>query len=77
MSKKKAADGSGSIRKRPDGRWEARFTYTDELGRTRRRSIYADTEKEVRRLLTKALNAVDDGTYHKLFESLKYNTSAP
>ena len=63
MAKKKAADGSGSIRQRPDGRWEARFTYTDELGQKRRRSIYGDTQKEVRQQLTAALKAADEGTY--------------
>lgn len=39
------AQGSGSIRQRTDGRWEARFTYTDELGQKKRASVYADTQK--------------------------------
>lgn len=63
MAKRKAADGAGTIRQRPDGRWEARFTYTDELGQKRRRSIYGDSQKEVQKQLNAALNAVDDGRY--------------
>lgn len=60
---KRNAQGAGNIRQRPNGRWEARFTYTDELGITRRRSVYGDTQKETRQKLTAALKAVDDGTF--------------
>lgn len=63
MSKKKNAAGAGSLRQRPDGRWEARFTYTDELGVKRRRSVYGDTQKETRQKLTAALKTVDEGTF--------------
>lgn len=59
------ASGSGSIRQRPDGRWEARYTYEDELGIKKRASVYADTEKECRRKLTAILKGIDDGTYRK------------
>ena len=48
-ARRKAADGSGTIRQRPDGRWEARFTYTDELGQKKRRSIYGSSQQEVRK----------------------------
>jgi len=72
MAKRKAADGAGSIRQRPDLRWEARFTYTDELGQKRRRSIYGDTQKEVQKQLNAALKAVDDNTYH---EAKRYTIS--
>lgn len=61
----RAAQGSGSIRQRPDGRWEARFTYTDELGQKKRASIYGDTQKECREKLTSALKSVDEGSYVK------------
>ena len=64
-SNTRAAQGSGSIRQRPDGRWEARFTYTDELGQPQRGSVYGKTQKECRQKLTAALKAVDDGTFHK------------
>ena len=61
----RAAQGSGSIRQRPDGRWEARFSYTDDLGQKKRASIYADTQKECRQKLTSALKAVDEGDFVK------------
>ena len=61
----RAAQGSGNIRQRPDGRWEARFTYTDELGKQKRASVYADTQKEARKKLTAALKSVDEGSYRK------------
>ena len=72
MAKRKAADGAGSIRQRPDGRWEARFTFTDELGQKKRSSIYGDTQKEVRQKLTSILKAVDSNTYH---EAKRYTVS--
>lgn len=61
----RAAQGAGSIRQRPDGRWEARFTYQDDLGRTKRASIYAPTQKECRQKLTAALRNVDSGQYRQ------------
>ena len=61
----RAAQGSGSIRQRPDGRWEGRFTYTDDLGQKKRASVYANTQKECRQKLTAALKAVDEGSYIK------------
>lgn len=64
MPKRNAA-GAGSIRQRPDGRWEARFTYVDEFGQKKRGSVYAGTQKEVRQKLTSALKQVDDSTFHK------------
>lgn len=59
------ASGSGSIRQRSDGRWEARYTYEDELGAKKRGSVYGATQKECKRKLTEILKAVDDGTYRK------------
>ena len=50
-SNTRAAQGSGSIRQRPDGRWEGRFTYTDDLGQKKRASVYADTQKEADRCI--------------------------
>ena len=61
----RAAAGAGSIRQRPDGRWEARFTYTDELGQKKRASVYGDTQKECRQKLTAAVKAVDEGAYRR------------
>ena len=58
-NKKIAPRGSGSVRQRPDGRWEARYIAADG----KRRSIYGESQKEVMRLLREALKAVDDGSY--------------
>lgn len=61
--KGRAAAGSGSIRKRKDGRWEGRFTYEDDLGRKRSGSVYAKTQKECRKKLTDATKLIDEGQY--------------
>jgi integrase len=42
----KRANGEGSIRQRPDGCWEARFSYEDRDSRTRRDSAYGKTQRE-------------------------------
>jgi integrase len=63
--------GDGSIRKRPDGRWEARISLGVDpvTGRPRRQSIYGATREEARQRLTEAqsrrdrhLPAVDDSS---------------
>lgn len=42
----RAAQGTGSIRRRPDGRWEARITVGANPGTAPvRRSIYGDTRR--------------------------------
>ena len=64
-SNTRAAQGAGSIRQRPDGRWEGRFTYLDELGQTKRGSVYAATQKQCRQKLTAAVKSVDEGGYKK------------
>lgn len=64
-SNTRSAQGNGSIRQRPDGRWEGRFTYTDDLGQKKRASVYADTQKECRQKLTATLKSVDEGSYTK------------
>lgn len=64
-SNTRAAQGAGSIRQRPDGRWEGRFTYTDELGQKKRASVYGDTQKDCRQKLTAALCSADTGNYRK------------
>ena len=70
MAKKKnsrTAAGSGSIRQRRDGRWEARVTVGKDTatGKPVRRSIYGATQAEVRAALTKVLRELDTGTYQK------------
>ena len=60
----KRANNEGSIRQRPDGRWEGRFTVGIDpaTGKQKRRSIYGDTQAEVRKAMTKLIKSLDDGT---------------
>lgn len=62
--KTKAANGAGGIRRRSDGRYEARLVigYQDN-GKPKRISIYGATEREVRRKLTETKYQLDNGTY--------------
>lgn len=55
-NKKIAPRGAGSVRQRENGTWEARFTVDG-----RRRSIYADTQREALRLMREALKKADEG----------------
>ena len=61
----RAAQGTGSIRQRPDGRWEARITVgaNPGTGKPVRRSIYGDTQAAVRKEMTSLLREIDRGTY--------------
>ena len=62
---KRNAHGSGTIRQRPDGRWEARYTTGRDggTGKQVQKSVYGDTQAEVRRKLSAATAAIDAGTY--------------
>ena len=59
------AQGGGTIRQRPDGRWEARFTVGRDPGSGKQiqRSVYGSTQKEVRQKLAQAVAALDNGDY--------------
>lgn len=59
------AQGSGSIRQRPDGRWEARYTVGRDpgTGKQIRKSVYGKTQAEVRKKLNAVTVALDNGTY--------------
>ena len=59
------ASGGGSIRQRPDGRWEARITagINPGTGKPIRRSVYGDTQAAVRKQMTAILRELDRGTY--------------
>ena len=59
------AQGSGTIRQRKDGRWEARITVGRDpgTGKQIQRSVYGSTQKEVRQKLSQAIAAVDEGIY--------------
>jgi len=61
----KRASNEGTIRKRPDGRWEARYTLGRDpgTGKQVQRSIYGDTQKEVRQRLQQVSTAIDEGTF--------------
>ena len=61
----KNASGSGSIRKRADGRWEARFTTGRDprTGKQIQRSVYGKTQREVRQKLSMATSQLDAGDY--------------
>lgn len=66
MPKKKnsrSPHGAGSIFLRSDGRWSAHFQYIDKNGCEKRKYLYGKTQKEVQLKLTKATNAVNEGTY--------------
>ena len=66
MSKNsRAANGSGTIRKRSDGRWEGMYTagYGQATGKIIRKSIYGKSQKEVRQKLSKVETEIDEGLY--------------
>ena len=66
-SNTRAAQGSGSIRQRADGTWEARFVtgHDPGTGKAIRKSVYAKTQKEVRQKLAQAIAAVDNKAYRE------------
>ncbi|MDR1668692.1 MAG: site-specific integrase [Oscillospiraceae bacterium] len=61
----RAASGSGTIRQRPGGRWEGRYTVGRDpgTGKQKQKSIYGDTQREVRQKLARITADVDNGTY--------------
>lgn len=61
----RGAKGGGTIRKRSEGRWEARFTvgYDPLTGKQVQRSVYAPTQAEARKKLSQAVADIDEGTY--------------
>ena len=63
--KKRRARGEGSIRQRKDGTWEARFVIGIDpgTGKEIRKSVYAKTQKEVRKKMTEAVAALDKDDY--------------
>lgn len=58
------ANGLGTIRKRKNGTWEARYTLgRDSNGRQIQKSIYGRTQEEVRQKLAKVIVSIDDNSY--------------
>ena len=58
-SNTRAPNGAGTIRQRPDGRWEARYTAPDG----RQRSVYAASEKDVKKRMQAAQAEITLGLY--------------
>lgn len=65
MAQKRAARGSGMIRQRSNGSWEARYTAGRDpgTGKQIQKSIYGKTQDEVRRKLLEITKDIDDGIY--------------
>lgn len=61
----KAANGSGSIRKRSDGTWEGRATVGVNPGNGKpiRKSVYAKTKVECAEKLRAITSQVDNGSF--------------
>lgn len=59
------APGSGTIRQRKDGTWEARYTVGRDpgTGRQKQKSVYGKTKAEVAQKLRRATAELDAGTY--------------
>ncbi len=62
---KRNANGSGTIYKRDDGRWEGKYSVpaADGSGKYVRKSVYGKTQEEVRKKITEVTAEIDDGTY--------------
>lgn len=59
------ARGSGMIRQRPSGLWEARYTIGRDpgTGKQIQKSVYGKTQNEVRQKLQKTCTEIDEGVY--------------
>ena len=62
---RKNANGGGNIRQRPDGLWEARYTVGRDpgTGKQIQKSVYGQTQREVRQKLAQITAAIDKGIY--------------
>ena len=55
--------GAGSVRQRPDGKWEGRIDVTpDANGKRKTKSVYGDTQRAVTQALTRLAGQKLDGT---------------
>jgi integrase len=59
------ANGSGTIRKRADGKWEARYSLGRDSGTGKQiqKSVYGKTQAEVRKKLSQIITTIDEGSY--------------
>lgn len=64
-SNTRAAQGSGTIRRRKDGTWEGRFTIGRDpgTGKQVQKSVYGKTQAEVRKKMTAVTSEIDKGIY--------------
>ena len=64
-SNTKRANGSGTIRKRKDGTWEARYTARIDTGSGKQiqRSIYSKSHDDIRKKLNQVSRQIDTGIY--------------
>ena len=64
-SNTKRANGSGTIRKRKNGFWEARYTARIDpgTGKQIQRSLYSKSHEEIRKMLTNVSTQIDTGIY--------------
>lgn len=60
MAGKRRANGEGSISKRSDGRWQARYRVTEPNGVRKTRYIYGTTKEEVAKKLRTVLKELED-----------------
>ena len=68
---KRGANGSGTIGRRADGRWEGKYTVGKTLdGKQMRKSVYGKTQAECRRKLDKAIFELDEGIHSSTSEDL-------
>lgn len=61
MGKKRRGNGEGTVRKRADGRWEARVTIYLPNGEQKQHYMYANTRKEVLEMLDSARGKLKAG----------------
>ena len=61
----RTANGAGTLRKRSDGRWEARYTigFDPKTGKQIQKSVYGSTQQEVRKKLNSITTTIDNGEY--------------
>ena len=64
-SNSRRASGEGNIRKRKDGKWEARYTlgFHPGTGKQIRKSVYGNTQAEVVKKLKQLSSGIENGTY--------------
>ena len=64
-NKSRRASGEGNIRKRKDGKWEARYTLGVHpgTGKQIRKSVYGNSQAEVVKKLKQISVSIDEGTY--------------